>query len=624
MKNVYFSLLAISIFSLTSAGAQLELDEKVTVPRAVVRFPDLIVYNAKIVTMDDAGINQNPGTIVEAMAVLDGKVMALGSSETILSYAGPQTQKFDLKGRTVIPGIINCHLHIHDQALTAWLARNPEKAREAVGVYRIEGATAKELRHRIEVVLKENVRNLGEGKWAFLNLPGDAGTGTGLGTKFLIDREITQKELDSLAPDNPVILVAHPSYMVNSRAREMLEKIYGIQPNLEESHEDGFSPMGVEYRRSVIVDSYFADKVDLLAEIILVGLNQAAAQGMTAFSSHITGINNFNAYIHLLRKYGRLPIRFAFSTYAGFQPNPKEAAGFYFRLGDRAGFGNDFFWETGVGVSNLDSGPPMICTSVDLPPEQKKAEWCRIAPGTEYSRAIYAILASKSRLALGHNYGDKSADYFMDLVEKAIAEEPGITLDYVRSRRFTIDHCGLYPRPDQLPRIKKLGIMLSCGVDVLDRTYPWLEKVYGMDKAEWVSPVKSILNAGIPVAFETEFGIENGIFSRFTPFMTRKNSKGNVVAPDQAVDRITVIKMATAWAAKFIMKEDVLGMLKPGFWTDFVVLNQDYFTVPLEQLDRTIPLMTVVGGKPVFLRQELARELGVEPIGAQFKYTFEK
>ena len=607
-------------------GAQVA-SEEISVPRAVVHYPDMIVYSGKIVTMDDTGVNENPGTIVEAMAIRDGKVMAMGSSRTIMAYAGPDTKQFALKGRTVIPGIINSHIHIHDRALNEWFDKNPQQAQEAVGVYQISGATVEELQHRIEVVLKENVSNLEEDKWAFLYLPnGPRATGTGLGVGFLQDQPITAEKIDELTPKNPVILAAHPAYILNTRARQILKEMYGVEPNVDEAHHDGFAPMGVEYRRSAIVDTYFTERLDVLADgVILPALQKSVAQGMTTFSSHITGINNFNAYMYLLRKYGRLPIRFAYSTYTGFQPNPAEAAGFYLRLGDRAGFGNEFFWNVGVGVSNLDSGPPMICTSVDLPPEQKKREWCRTAPGTAHHQALYDILVGHNRLALGHNYGDKAADYFMDLVEKAIAEEPGITLAYVRSRLITMDHCGLYPRPDQLPRMKRLGIMLSCGAaDVFDRTYPWLENVYGMDKAEWVSPTKNILEAGVPVSWETEMGLENGIVSRMTPFITRKNAAGKVVAPDQTVDRVTVMKMATSWAARFVLKEDVLGTLKPGYWADFLVLNQDYFTVPLEGLDRTIPLMTVVGGEVVFLRQSLAEELGLQPVGMQYQYAFEQ
>ena len=77
---------------------------------------------------------------------------------------------------------------------------------------------------------------------------------------------------------------------------------------------------------------------------------------------------------------------------------------------------------------------------------------------------------------MGHAYADKAVDYFMDAIEHAMRDNPAITLDYIRSRRFTSDHCGFYPRKEQLPRMAKLGMMISCGGNVLSRSYPWLQK----------------------------------------------------------------------------------------------------------------------------------------------------
>lgn len=210
----------------------------------------------------------------------------------------------------------------------------------------------------------------------------------------------------------------------------------------------------------------------------------------------------------------------------------------------------------------------------------------------------------------------------MDMLEEAIKSEPGITLDYIRSRRFTMDHCGLYPRPDQIPRMKKLGIMLSCGGNVISRGYPLL-KTYGMKYAKWVAPIKSLVDGGVKVAFESEVRVEAGLFGGFVPFMTRKTREGEPVAPEEAVDRVTVMKMATSWAAEFVLRENVLGSLEPGKWADFLVLNKDYFTVPVEEISRIYPLMTVVGGRIVFLREDLARELAAQPVGVQLKYVFE-
>ena len=88
--------------------------QQVTAPAILVGYPDQIIYNAKIVTMDDVSFNPTTGRIAQAMAVRQGRILALGTDQEMLQLAGPQTRKIDLRGRTVIPGIINTHSHMHD------------------------------------------------------------------------------------------------------------------------------------------------------------------------------------------------------------------------------------------------------------------------------------------------------------------------------------------------------------------------------------------------------------------------------------------------------------------------------------------------------------------------------
>ena len=92
------ALLAV-VFALGVAGQA----QTVTVPRVLVGYPDLIVHNAKIVTMDDPSFQPTAGHIVQAMAVRQAKILAVGTDAEILALAGPDTRKIDLKGRTVIP-----------------------------------------------------------------------------------------------------------------------------------------------------------------------------------------------------------------------------------------------------------------------------------------------------------------------------------------------------------------------------------------------------------------------------------------------------------------------------------------------------------------------------------------
>jgi hypothetical protein len=251
-------------------------------------------------------------------------------------------------------------------------------------------------------------------------------------------------------------------------------------------------------------------------------------------------------------------------------------------------------------------------------------EWCRYSKETKNYKTIVTALSNGSRVVAGHNYGDLSADHYMDAIEEAMEKSEEITLDYIRSLRLSMDHGGLYPRPDQLPRIKNLGMILGMGSAALSRSLPWIQK-YGFEKYQgWVMPTKRALDYGIKVAWEGEGGVANGLFSLMTPFITRRNRQGVIVAADQAVDRNTVLKMATAWGSEYLMKEDELGSLEVGKSADLLVLNQDWFTVPEEGLDRTYPLLTLMGGEIRYLRDEFAQELGKDPVGYQLRYNFER
>lgn len=597
-------------------------DTIISVPDTLVSYPDLIVYNAKIVTMDDYEINDSVGTIVEAIAVRDEKIWKRGSSEAMLAYAGPITKRIDLKGKTVIPGIINVHTHMHDYALSDYVDRDPGAVN--VAVFRVRGNTTTEIRRNLGVLMRERMSNVPADQWVFFYLPNPPySTGGGPAFEFIKKKMITAKEIDALIPNNPVILSAHPVYLINTAAKEALKKLYGGEPLPENWDEDGYNPgIGVEYRRQVVVENYFYDKTDELKEIVYDGLLGNAAAGFTGFSSHIMGIRNFNAYMRLYRE-NRMPIRFSFTHYTGFAVND-DPVGFYRRLGDMFKLGNDYFWFGGVGAGYIDSGPPHFCTTMVPEEERDMYSWCRNAPGTALYETLVTVLQHGGRVVAGHNYGDLSAQYFMDSIEEAMRRNPEITLEYIRSLRLSMDHGGLYPRPDQLPRIKKLGMMLSMASQSMSRSLPWIEK-YGFEKYQnWVVPVKRTLEAGIKVAWEGEGGYRDGAFSMFAPFITRKNAQGVVIAPDQALDRNTVMKMATAWGSEFLLKEDVLGSLEVGKYADFLVLNQDYFTVPVEQIERTYPLMTVVGGKFIFIRTEFAKELDMEPVGKQVRYSWEK
>ena len=259
------------------------LAQQADLPSDLLVYPELIVYNAKIVTMDDYDINSNVGKTFEAMAVRDSRVFKLGSAAEILRYVGPETTRIDAKGRTIIPGVINVHTHIHDGAMNGWVADNPNTT--AVKVFRVPGKDRVEIRKNLETLMKERMGNIKPGQWSFFYLPNPSfGTGGGEGYDFLRKEDMTAQEIDEITGlEKPVLLAAHPAYIINTAAMNQLEEIYGgkTEDYPEGWTEVGFADLGVEYRREVVVDGYFADKTDQLKEILHLGLLENAAAGVT-------------------------------------------------------------------------------------------------------------------------------------------------------------------------------------------------------------------------------------------------------------------------------------------------------------------------------------------------------
>jgi predicted amidohydrolase YtcJ len=610
---------AVFLLAVATAAAQ-----TVTVPLALVGYPDLVVHNGKIVTMDDPSLNPTVGRTVQAMAIRQGKVLALGTNPEMLALAGPQTRRIDLKGRTVIPGIINTHSHMHDHSVGEWISHNEDKIQTVVRHFSVAGKTYEELWKGIEIIIKEQMAHPEPDQWAIIELPRGGSSGTGIGVQYLNDPEkgVKQEELNALASSSPVMLEAHPNWMLNKKAEDSILGLYGLE-NTPENREVFVPVFNTTINRSLVVDRYFGTRIPELADIIEDGLKHQAAVGFTTFSSHIVGLRIFDAYRKLDRE-GRMPIRFGFAHRYGQQVEP-DPAGFFMRLGDLAGLGTDYFWNVGPTMGGLDSGPPSICTTMDAPPKFKSKEKCVLEGGSNTEAAITTALNSYQRYVANHVYGDGAFDNLLNIVDRVIETNPGISLEDIQARRLTSDHCGFYPRQEQLARIKRLGMVISCDPMFLDRSYPWL-KVYGMDKANRIGPMKSMLNAGIMVTAESEMDVEAGkgptYFAVQSKFLTRRNSRGDAVAPQEALDRISLMKAMTTWASYYVIREDQIGSLAPGKMADFVVLNKDYFTIPEADIPTVFPLLTVLGGKTIVLRKELADVWGPQAVGPQIQWEF--
>jgi predicted amidohydrolase YtcJ len=152
----------------------------------------------------------------------------------------------------------------------------------------------------------------------------------------------------------------------------------------------------------------------------------------------------------------------------------------------------------------------------------------------------------------------------MDILDRVMQEDPSMDLEYMRSRRFTSDHCPYYPTQEQMPRMKKFNMQFSCGAAELSSEHGYsIGRIYSESYANRVGPMGSLMKNGIMVSNEgggSGMGDDNRTtFARWMPYITRKRSDGVVLAPEEAINRVQLLKMSTSMAAYYVLKEKEQG-----------------------------------------------------------------
>ncbi len=563
-----------------------------------VIFADAIYYNGKVLTVDDRF------SVEQALAVRDAKVMAVGNNKEILALAGPNTRRLDLKGKTLLPGIIDTHAHLFDYAAGNWL-EDLESLEPHLSQLRQIPVTIKSV-EEAAAALKKVAEGSQPGNFIHVNLE-PASIAEEFGKKTWL------KEMDEIAPKNPMIVQLHGNNRrANSLVFKMFTEYYGELPDDIPADKQG-RPTGYIGPLRTLIGEIMVKKPQTLATIYKKELQAWAAHGITTWSSSLPSAKIFTGF-NMLDRAAELPIRFAYSHRMGAVgfPHPE---GFYQRMGDLAGHGTDYLWMIGASVSSTDKDYPRHCTTVSAPEHIKAREFCETE--TQF-RIMHAEVKAGQRISGVHVFGDAVVDRFLDTVEKASAEA-GFTLDEVRAKSHVIDHCGMSPRPDQIERAKKLNIIWSCAPRYIELAED-ISRSYGEKYAHELNvPIQSILRAGGRVAGETDDrGIHRkpgGIFAHISYAVTRRDSHGKTWGPRQAVDKQTALKMFTRWAAEYVMREKVLGSLEAGKWADFFIIDRDYLKVPDEELSKINVLLTAVGGKIVYTDRQFARSESLPAVG---------
>ena len=569
----------------------------------ILYYPDTIIINGNVISMDDEGVNENVGSIYQALAIRDSRIFALGETADLIKLAGPQTKVYDVNGRTVLPGIIDTHSHPHEYAEEHW-------GPPVEGDYTVEeepGDGWSELVQKVVDLVASIKDKHVPGEWVFIDWPRRIkSTNMMADTALRVHRMLTRQMLDAVNPDQNIVLLGNRG-VVNTPAMNIYGGYFGGAEYPDMSAEDGIYLSGsvVRVLRGELTP------IPIFKAMMEQEFLEWTAYGITTFGSRI-GMYNQTAAIRALDAEHRMPIRYAYaldSYWFRVMPDMPE-----FRT-NLSGIGSDWLWQNSISISSGDGAYPLLATTIEARPEVKEREVLR-----NRVQYIKDFTSRGLRWANTHIAGDRTLDIALDMVEEGSAMA-GMSDEQIRDMRHGSDHCRVNPRPDQLPRLKKLGIIMSCAPKYIQGDGPDVASDYGEEYLSWVVPMRSIIEGGVRAVFEidTHAVAGEGAFFHIGQYVNRMGNDGRVLAEDQKINRTWALKTATSWASYYVLKENDLGTLEEGKFADLIVLNKDYFdeNLPDSMLKTVRPLMTIIGGHLRYLDTGLASELNMEPAGIQ-------
>lgn len=534
----------------------------------------MILSNGKIITMDSGF------TIAEAIAIGKGGFQAVGSNADIQILEGPDTERIDLKGKTVLPGLIDSHTHMDwaaEQKLAVPLGQQKSVA-EALAV------------------IKEWVGKKKPGEWII-------GSGAFSPLAQLEEKRfLTRWELDKAAPHNPVCLPADHMVMYNSYAMRLsgIRKDTPDPPSgtIERDPETG-EPNGVLVEaachlvKDIVPPWPFETRVVCYKE----AMKTYNSGGLTSIVNGITTPESLEVFEHIWNN-REATIRVSLMYCPTGEEIPSASLDDWDKIikeiGRYSDFGDD--WLNIPGIKFISDGGMTLRTAYlrEPYPDDSTYYGSSLIPQERLNQLVAICNRHNWRVGI-HAVGDAAIDKVLDAYEFADKEQS------IGSRRFIVLHASLMLL-DQMERAKKLGVIVAVG-----NSFMWLkasttERYLGKERANRACPTRWMIDY---------MGIENVgpgpdfPINPFNPFIamyvmvTRKDSRGVVYGGNQAITREEALRLYTNGSARYTFEEDIKGSIEPGKLADLVVISDDILTCPEEAIKDIKALITMVDGKIV-------------------------
>ena len=543
---------------------------------------DRIYRGGDIVTINDAR------PFAEAVAIRNGKILAVGTLAEISTFQGPKTEMIDLAGRTLLPGFVDAHGHCFGtglQAVSANLLAPPDYTITDIPSLIAElkkfAATDTAKKYGIIIGFGYDDAQLAEG------------------------RHPNRHELDQVSKDIPVYVIHQSSHLGagNSKALE-IAGITSATPNpiggVIRREKDGKTPDGVleetiHYTALMKVMPQFGQaEFDKLA---MAGMKLYAANGYTMAQEGRSMESTDRCWIRMAENKQML---IDVASYPDISANEKP-------------FGLDSKWYSknmvngyriaGVKIS-LDGSPQgktaFLSQPYFVPPHGLPSNYRGYASmlDADANRKV-ALCYEKGWQFIAHCNGDAAGDILLGAIQDARTKY-GVGLD----RRDVMIHCQTV-REDQLDLMKQYGVIPSMfGMHCFYWGDWHRDSVLGPQRAERISPARSALRRGMifsqhhdaPVAMPSAIRILSSV-------VTRRTRSGDILGADQCIPVDAALKSITLWAAYQHYEETNRGSIEIGKLADFVVLDKNPHKIPIEELANLKVLQTIKEGKTIYSAQ---------------------
>jgi predicted amidohydrolase YtcJ len=528
--------------------------------------PDIILTNGKIITVDDRF------SIAQAVAIRGDRFVAVGTNQAITQMAGPKTRRIDVKGQSVVPGLIDNHAHFQEEG-AYWTLE-----------LRFDGVDSR--KQALEMI-RAKAKQVGAGKWVF-NLGGWSPD------QFADDkRPFTREELDKVSPDNPVFLqFTRFAQYLNSKAIDTLKLEQRKEPWIVRDANGRATGVTLVAGRNVLFDEAgFLDapnggKANLPMDVIVasqkVMLRDLAKAGLTASGGQCLWEDLYRQF----QKEGTASMRFFCQKTvqgggrgAGAQEKMiAQLPSLRFHDGDEwmdnSNYGERF--PGGGGGDVIAPGPEPIAS------QDVWDAWGRFALAAAKA-GIPVQLHSVTEIAIGEQLTQ------LEKVNKEVNLRP-LRWSFMHMEGVT---------PSQIERMKKLNMFIALNPRPIV-SGGLLHRIQG-DKGFAMPPMREIQESGIMWGFGTD-AFEVNQFRPFQMLYFAVTGKmvGGTVVNTHTVSREAALIAHTRNNAYLFFRENDLGSIQPGRFADLAVIDKDYLTVPADQIKDITSVMTIVGGRVVY------------------------